>query len=190
MDAATGSKRLRQDRMTGWNYVPAPFSTTANLTAINGQSAALPSSRSNSFTMNFRTCTAPELASAGFCGAGDRPFLIVQSTIFPASIIEWIDSPQGCRERDGFPVGLPVEGRPRQADAVTVRAIQKKAFVGSLRLALSCLKEDGAAPQAVKAKPCGRLCRSPHLSPGRKTGLPRRLAPPFGWVIPLRHNRP
>jgi hypothetical protein len=27
----------------------------------------------------------------------------------------------GCRERDGFPVGLPVEGRPRQADAVTVR---------------------------------------------------------------------
>ena len=28
--------------------------------------------------------------------------------------------------------------------------------------------------------PCGRLCRYPHLSPGRKTGLPKRLRRPPG----------
>jgi hypothetical protein len=43
-----------------------------------------------------------------------------KSTSLPS--FEGIDGPQGCRERDGFPAGLPVEGRPRQADAVAVRS--------------------------------------------------------------------
>jgi hypothetical protein len=47
---------------------------------------------------------------------------------------------------------------------------KKKEFVVSLTAGFVVF-EDGAAPQAVKARPCGRLCRYPHLSPGRKTGL-------------------
>jgi hypothetical protein len=51
----------------------------------------------------------------------------------------------GCRERDGFPVGLPVEGRPRQADAVTVREIL------TLRTA-KCLPQRGSSQCQTSAE--------------------------------------
>ena len=114
----------------------------------------------------------------------------------------------------GSPDGLPVEGRPRPTRTrllsvyrgVTLRvwlygAERPEAAKRRLRLSGDDPSrkagrrirqppagfvpfESGAAPQAVKAKPCGRFCRYPHLSPGRKTGLPRRLRRPPGGRYP------